>query len=158
MEIEQVITTFILLGFVLGSVIMLILSLGYLALIFYKFRDREERSLRFITLQIAVPRDNELKIDVAEQMFMALSAMKKGGFWSKFSMQDHLSLEIVGLPEDIRFYITVPIKYKDLVEKQINGSYPDAEIKEVPEPNIFSEDGKVAFAQLGTGLLSDSSV
>jgi len=34
------------------------------------------------------------------------------------------------------------------LEKQINGAYPDAEIKVVPEYNLFSETGKVAFAAL----------
>jgi hypothetical protein len=120
----------------------------YIGFVLYKFRDREARSLKFVTLQLAVPRDNELKIDVAEQMFTGLSAMKKGGWRSKFSMQDHLALEIVAMPEDIRFFVTTPAKFKDLIEKQLNGAYPDAEIKETPEPNIFTETGKVAFAQL----------
>jgi len=37
---------------------------------------------------------------------------------------------------------------KDLIEKQIHGAYPGAEIQEVDEYNIFDDKGKVAFAQL----------
>jgi hypothetical protein len=70
------------------------------------------------------------------------------------------------MSEDIRFYIYAPNKYRDLVEKQVNASYPDAEIKIVDEKkakegyivgneyNIFSKTGKVAFASF---KLSDSN-
>ena len=37
---------------------------------------------------------------------------------------------------------------QDMVEKQINGAYPDAHIKEVEDYNIFETDGKVAFERL----------
>jgi hypothetical protein len=33
----------------------------------------------------------------------------------------------------------LPQKIRDLVEKQVNGAYPTAEIKEVDEVNIFNE-------------------
>jgi len=125
-------------------------GLGYLAFIFFKYyRGREKRSLNFVTLQFALPRENEIKIDVAEQMFASLYAIKKGGKLSFFKPQDHFTFEIVALPEDIRFYISCPRRLRDLIEKQINGAYPEAEIKEAKEYNIFSEEGKVAYASLG---------
>ena len=37
------------------------------------------------------------------------------------------------------------------MEKQINGAYPGADIKAVDEPSIFTDHGKVAFAQLKLG-------
>jgi hypothetical protein len=42
----------------------------------------------------------------------------------------------------------VPRHIRDFIEKQVNGAYPGAEIRVTDEPNIFSEGGKVAFAQL----------
>jgi hypothetical protein len=81
-------------------------------------------------------------------MFASLYAIKKGGWFKFFQPQPYLSFEIVARHEDIRFYVSVPQKLRDLVEKQINGAYPDAEILEVPEYNIFSENGRVAFAEL----------
>ncbi|MCL5091182.1 MAG: type IV secretion system DNA-binding domain-containing protein [Patescibacteria group bacterium] len=119
---------------------------GQLALVWYRNRNREERSLKYVLLQVAVPRDNEIKIDAAEQMLSALSSLYKGGRLAFLKLQEHISFEIVGLPEDIRFYISVSDKLRDMVEKQIHGAYPGAEIKEVPEYNIFSEKGKVAYA------------
>ncbi|MBI4096330.1 MAG: type IV secretion system DNA-binding domain-containing protein [Candidatus Levybacteria bacterium] len=132
--------------------------LGKLLIIWYKNRGRERASLESVLLQVALPRDNEIKIDTAEQLFSSLSAIGKGGM---FKLPPHLSFEIVGMPGDIRFYVHTPKKLQDLVEKQINGAYPDAEMKIVNvdsvkqegaiignEYNIFSREGKVAFASL----------
>lgn len=122
--------------------------LGYMALLWYRHRNRETHALDFKLLQIAVPRDNETKIDAAEQMMGALYSIKKGGWGQFFKVQPHLSFEIVAREADIRFYVAVPEGLRDMLEKQIHGAYPGAEIKEVPEYNIFSENGRVAYAWL----------
>jgi hypothetical protein len=137
---------------------IILFYLGKLLIIWYKNRNREKISVESVLLQISLPRDNEIKIDTAEQLFASLSSIGSGG---RFKLAPHLSLEIVGMPGDIRFYVHVPKQLKDLVEKQINGAYPDAEIQEVSvdsakkdglaignEYNIFSQDGKVAFTSL----------
>lgn len=124
------------------------LGLAYLFILWLKIRKREQRSLELVLLEISLPRDNEIKIDAAEQLFASLYSLYHGGFFSFLSPQEHLSFEIVALPEDIRFYVACPGKLKDLVEKQIHGAYPGAEIKEAEEYNIFSQKGKVAFASL----------
>ncbi|MBI2267836.1 MAG: type IV secretion system DNA-binding domain-containing protein [Candidatus Blackburnbacteria bacterium] len=121
---------------------------GWIGFVIFKGRNREKRSLDSVLLEIAVPRDNEVKIDAAEQMFASLFAIKKGGWKTKFDTQEVISFEIVGRAEDIRFYVWCSKRLKDLVEKQIHGAYSDAEIIEVPEHNIFSREGKVAYAAL----------
>jgi len=132
----------------LGVLVILGLGLGWLAMQWYRHRDREQRSLESVLLQIAVPRGNEIKIDAAEQMFGALASVAKSGFKSKFKAQTHFSFEIVALKEDIRFYVSCHESMRDLVEKQIHGAYPGAEVKEADEYNIFSKQGKVAFASM----------
>lgn len=134
-----VILIFCFLGFVI---------IGYIVFVLWKYRDREKRSLDYILMQIAVPRDNETKIDAAEQLFASLHAIRHGGFWSFLKPQEHISFEIVAKREDIRFYVAVPKRLVDLVEKQIHGSYPGADVRQVDEYTIFSETGKVAFAAL----------
>jgi len=131
---------------------------GYFAFLFYKYRNREKTSLDSVLLQVALPRDNEIKIDAAEQMFAGFASIRKSGRFAFLKPQPHISFEIVGMPGDIRFYVHTPNKLRDLVEKQINGTYPDAEIKVVDENdpkqkniigneyNFFTENGKVAFA------------
>ena len=128
--------------------VLLLSMLGYGLLLWYRHRNREARALDFKLLQIAVPRDNETKIDAAEQMMSALYSIKKGGWSQFFKTQPHISFEMVAREGDIRFYVAVPEGLKDLVEKQIHGAYPGAEIKEVPEYNIFTEHGRVVYAWL----------
>ena len=89
-----------------------------------------------------------LGIDAAEQMFAGLYSIKKVGFWSFLRPEDILGFEMVGLKEDIAFYVTCHKNIQDLVEKQINGAYPSAAISETDEVNIFSESGRVAFAPI----------
>ena len=133
--------------------VFLLVAFGYAIFIYFKNRDREKKSIDSVLLQVAVPRHNETKIDVMEQLFAGLYSIKKGGWKQKFSVQPAISFEIVARREDIRFYVWVPTKLKDLVEKQINGAYPEAEVVEVDEYNIFEGDGKVAYKsfQLGKG-------
>ena len=147
-----------------GALIIILFgwAVFYLVFLWYKYRHREEESLSSVLLQVILPRDNEIKIDAAEQMFASLASLRLGGRFSFLKPQPHFSFEIVGIPGDIRFYVHAPRKLQDLVEKQINGSYSDAEITVVQEKedavnkgrivgneyNIFSETGKVAFASL----------
>jgi hypothetical protein len=132
---------------------LLLGALFYFWILWYRHKDREENSLQMVCLQVAVPRDNEIKIDAMEQIFASLYSIKKGkkgplGLLSFLQVQPHVIFEIVARKEDIRFYIIVPEKLRDLVEKSIHGGYPGAEILIVDEPTIFSEEGKVAFAWL----------
>lgn len=139
------------LGFIFLILIVLLglaVGVGYLWIMWMRNKDREEKSLDFVLLQISVPRDNETKIDAAEQMFSSLYSVYKSSSFSFLKPQDHFSLEIVAVPEEIKFYISCPKGLQDLVEKQIHGAYPGAEVKETEEYNIFSEEGKLAFAQM----------
>ncbi|MCL5784075.1 MAG: type IV secretion system DNA-binding domain-containing protein [Patescibacteria group bacterium] len=112
----------------------------------YRNRDREKHSLESVLLQITIPRDNEIKIDATEQLFAALYSIKKNQGFLKLKPQAQISFEIVALHESIRFFISVHKSLQDLIEKQIHGASPDAEVKVVPEYNIFSENGQTAFA------------
>lgn len=121
----------------------------FLTLLWMKDKARRERALKYILLQVSLPKENEIKIDAAEQMFAAIASLKKDvRFLKMMHVPQYLSFEIVGKPGDIRFYVAVPKKLHDMVEKQINGSYPEAEVKVVDEYNIFSETGKVSFTSL----------
>ncbi len=131
-----------------GIIAVLLVALGQIGLTFFKHRGREEKSVDSILLQVALPRNNETKIDAMEQVFSSLYTIKKGGWKQKFSVQPAISFEIVARQEDIRFFVWCPKKLQDLVEKQINGGFPEAEIREVPEIDIFKETGKVAYKAL----------
>lgn len=162
MTLEGALITFVISIFGLVFLGLLVWLAGFGFVIWQRNKGRESDSLKSVLLQVSVPRDNETKIDAAEQLFASLAALRTSGRFSFIKPQPHLSFEIVGMPGDIRFYVNTPEKLRDFVEKQINGAYPEAEIVPVTDPaakqkaeaivageyNIFSEHGKVAFTTL----------
>lgn len=123
----------------------------YLMVIYNRLKKREQSSLEMVTLEVKMPKENEIKIDVAEQMFASFSSLKpKPGMFSFLDVADLMAFEIVAKNTEIRFYVSAPAKVIDLVEKTIYGYYPSADITKAEEPNIFSENGKVAFTALKT--------
>src|SRR5579864_4635846 len=85
----------------------------YIFVLWLRYRNRESLSLNSVLLQVTVPRENETKIDAAEQLFASLYALYGTTRFEYFRPQPHISFEIVGLPGDIRFYVNVPAKYRD---------------------------------------------
>lgn len=133
-------------------VLVLLYFLFYAFVLWYRWRDREKKSLEMITLLVVVPQDNEVKIDAMEPIIGAMGSLYKSAkfkFLQTFISQPSLSLEIIGTNKDIRFYISLPEKYRDLIEKQIYSVYAGADVQIVDEPNIFFENGKVESAWLG---------
>ncbi len=126
----------------------LALVLIYLIVIYFRLKKREQISLEMVTLEVKLAKENEIKIDAADQMFSSFSSLKKSGFWSFLEVDDVVSFEIIGKKAEIRFYVSAPNRIIDLIEKTIYGYYPMADIKKVDEPNIFSEQGKVVFGGL----------
>src|SRR3989344_3389123 len=141
-------TYFFITIFLSGLFIFVLVGAAVFGLALFKGKGREEHSIDSVLLQVAVPKNNEVKIDAMEQMFSSLYSIKKGGWKQKYKSQPTISFEIVAKQEDIRFYIWTPKTFQDLIEKQIHGAYSDAEIIEVPEYNIFLEKAKVAYKSI----------
>lgn len=140
---------------VLGVVIsVLIIGISWGAfwglLLWKKVKTRHKKSLEWVMLQVSLPRDNEVKIDAAEQMFSSFASIyDPEGFLKHLrSVPECISLEIAAFPEDIRFYVGLPKHLEDMVEKQIHGAYPGAQVEIVDEYNIYNEKGEVAFANI----------
>ncbi len=104
-----------------------------------KNEKKKEYSLTF--LQIRLPPDNEVEVEVAENMFMSLMGFGKGFWKSLFTGQYRISFEIVSKTEGIAFYVAVPDEISSLVEKQINAAYPTAEI-DIIDPEEIWDRGK----------------
>ena len=148
-------------GVFTAAIIVIALGLsGALSMVFFYFvilytrmKKREKISLEMVTLQVKLSKDNEIKIDAAEQMFASFAGLKKTGWLSFLDVDDTIAFEIVGKKADIRFYVSAPSRLIDLVEKTIYSYYPSADIKKVDEPNIFTEQGYIAYG----GLVQKSS-
>lgn len=114
-------------------------------------KDRNIKAKDGVLMEVRVPRNNEVEIGVAEKMFANLYGIggKAEGIGEKFSVSNCVSFEMVGLPGEIRFFVHCPRKLADLVEKQILGSYQDADVAIVNEYNIFAPKSELAYARLG---------
>ncbi len=150
-EINALLSQVVQVGLVLGLFLLILVFMSgfaYMFLQWLKHRKREDYALEFVTLLIRLPKENEIKIDAAEQMFAGLYSLKKVGMLSWTKHEEMFAFEIVALKEEISIYVSCPRSIRDLVEKQIHGAYPNADIKESDEINIFNEKGRVAFSSI----------
>lgn len=139
-----------------GWILGLLVFLGICVLLVLKVRkrllqrDRDDKAKEWVLYEVRVPRGNETEIGVAEKMFANLVGIggKGKGIAEKFTVSNNISFEIMAEPGAIRFFVYTPQKLADLVEKQILGSYQDAEVKKADDYNIFNKDSKVVFARL----------
>ena len=90
------------------------------------------------------------QIGNAETLFSNLAGLHpKSGFDTWFTGRtDHLSFEIVVKDGAISFYVAVPDKLRALVEQQIHAQYPNSEINEEPDYNIFKPQSHIVGAYL----------
>jgi len=97
-------------------------------------------------LQIKLPPDNEFEIKAAEHMFSSLAGFKKPFFKALLTGQYSISFEIISKSDGIGFYVVVPDEIAGLVEKQINGAYPSAEI-DIVNPQEIWDRGKYTIVE-----------
>ncbi|HLC82496.1 MAG TPA: DUF87 domain-containing protein, partial [Bacteroidia bacterium] len=88
-----------------------------------------------------MPPENEVELVAAEHLYASLSGLRKPFLSAFFSGQYRISLEIVSKADGIGFYVVVPDEIASLVEKQVNGAYPEAEI-DIVNPNEIWDRGK----------------
>lgn len=145
--IDQI-TNVLLLVLLIGLSAALTAVFGYVLVFVMRLRKRMHVSLEMSTLEVQLTKDNEIKVDAAEQMFASFAGLKKSGFFTFLEIEDVLGFEIVGRKGEIRFYVSAPNRLIDLVEKTIYSFYPQASIRKVDEPNIFTPEGKVSYGCL----------
>jgi len=141
----------------LGLVSWLLLAFGYLLVgcfaiyfLYHLWRNRQRRRIseEMETLLIRLPKENEVKIEAAEQMFDTLHALQLTAWESAIKRPPFFSIEVVAKKEDIAFYVNLPRELRDLIEKSIHAAYPEADIAPVVSPNIWSKAGQTAFGRL----------
>ncbi|MBI2063703.1 MAG: DUF87 domain-containing protein [Candidatus Yanofskybacteria bacterium] len=119
-------------------------------------RGQVERALNMTLFLVRVPREtaNSLAggggqkqekelIVVGEQLLSGLSNIHSKG-WNKFIYgEPYVTLEIAvhHIGEETHFYIAVPKRNEDIIEKQIYGLYPTAEVTKTKDYNIFNPQG-----------------
>ncbi|MBT6401054.1 DUF87 domain-containing protein [candidate division WWE3 bacterium] len=129
----------IVLYIVIAVVFLIVLTNGIAKHIRRKREKKTQYSLTF--LQIKLPKESEVEIAAAEQLFTGLAGIRKPFFSALLTGQTRVSFEIVSRAEGIGFYVVVPDELALLVEKQINGAYPEAEI-DIVDPNEVWDRGE----------------
>ncbi len=140
---------------VFGILLLIGLFIGGYWIVKKILREIRERillskSIHLTFFEVKLPQHNEIEIKAAEQMYTGfLGIAKKLGRLEEFkSAKIFVSLEIVAFKETIRFFVVCPKKIASVVDRQINGTYPTAEISQVKEYNMFPESAKVAYTAL----------
>ena len=112
------------------------------------------------TLSVSVPKEIKRQdenvntqreaIAVMEQLFAGLSNIREGIIKRLIYGPFYLSFEIA-TPIDsneIFFYISIPKKFREIIEKQIQSFYPAAEVKIQEDYNIFVPNGGSSAAYM----------
>jgi hypothetical protein len=95
------------------------------------------KTRKWTMLEIIPPKDLEKGPQPMEAIFQGMSGVIETDNVFKRYLQgkvtDRFSLELVGLGGEVHYYIRTQTKFRNLVESQIYGQYPDAEIIEVED-------------------------
>jgi len=89
-------------------------------------------------------------VSLMEQLLASLKSTHSGKILKKILGQDIFTFEYIAHQSEIYFYVTCSRNYKKLLEKQINGFYPDAIIEETKEVSIFENRSAYASAYVNT--------
>lgn len=140
--------SFLIFFFVLIVVLILFVIGAYAWIWFQKFKNRNRNLKDKTFFKIITNEENEIEPAAAEQMYSSFYGLRKEGFMNSLKEQDHVSFEIVGSQDSIDFYAVCPKHLENLVEKQINATYPEAEITKVDPWDIWKSNGHVCFSSL----------
>ena len=118
-------------------IIPIVLFFIFKELWLYYIRVKFIGSLKWVLLEIKIPKEVQKTPKAMEQIFAGLLGIDKTpNFvekWFKGKMNGWFSLEIIGKGGEIHFLIRTLEKYRNLVEAQVYAQYPDSEIAEVED-------------------------
>jgi len=142
-------------------VIVVFLGL-YLLVKLWQGKGRITRALNMSLFLVSVPRlkqDDKAKkpfkelVAVMEQFYSSLSNLKTGGWQGFLYGQPVFSFEMAvpHIGEEICFYVSCPRRLVSVIEKQIHGFFPDADVRRVEDYNIFNPQGVSLASYLSAG-------
>ncbi len=132
------------------------MAVGAFVVVGARSRGQVQRALNMTLFLIRVQREypqagaqsrpEKDLISIGEQLLSGLSNIHSKG-WNKFIYgEPYVALELAvhHVGEETHFYIAVPRKSADLIEKQIYGLYPTADVSRAHDYNIFNPQGETA--------------
>jgi len=148
---------------VIISVLVVVFGAVFLLRKFMRGEKSLPLALQKKMLLVTLPKESEIKEEEgrreetvaemlagAEAWYSALGGMKAQRGVGKFftGRHDHFSLEIVAHQGLISFYVVVPGYLLSYMEQHIHAQYPNAQIEEVEEFNIFQPQSQIAATTL----------
>ncbi|MBI2011011.1 MAG: hypothetical protein HYS89_02150 [Candidatus Colwellbacteria bacterium] len=107
------------------------------------------RSIKWVLLEIKIPRENLKSAKAMEQVFANLYQITyppgRKDRYTKGKVENWMSFEMVGEASGVRFFVRAPAEFRKLVEASFFSQYPEAELEEVPDyineiaPNLPNE-------------------
>ncbi|MDH5596906.1 MAG: type IV secretion system DNA-binding domain-containing protein, partial [Candidatus Peregrinibacteria bacterium] len=95
-------------------------------------------------------KDFKEKVAIMSQLYRAVYEIRELNLWNlimtRIWQADNISFELYIEKQQLSFYVVVPKKYQNILEKQITTFYNDADIKEIEKPYDLFEKGKKAKA------------
>ncbi|MFA6553334.1 MAG: type IV secretion system DNA-binding domain-containing protein [Patescibacteria group bacterium] len=149
----------------LVAVSVVLVVTGALSLLLIRMRKGKQvpEALKKVILLVTVPKESSLKdseregvrpvaelLASAEAWFSVLGGMRaQRGLGTMMSgRSDHFSLEIVADQGLISFYVVVPRYFQAYMEQHIHAQYPQAQIEEVEDYNLFRPQSSVLATSL----------
>lgn len=133
-------------------VVVLVITGILLSVYLQKFKQNvlKRKGLNLVFFEVKLPKSNDVEIKAAEQMFTGLTGIGEElkGFKKFIGARKFVSFEIVAFKESIKFYVVCPKSIANIVDRQINGTYPLAEINQVKEYNLFPDAAFTSYAAL----------
>ncbi|MGI6103587.1 MAG: ATP-binding protein, partial [Patescibacteria group bacterium] len=138
-----------------------LLVVGGLSLAIFWYREQllDQRALanarQLVVLKVLVPKEGDQQSDaaseerkaqdfrealsIAEQFLASFSSLHESGVSRWFYGQETISLEFVVRGGKLTFFIAVPKRLQELVERQLHSYYPYAQVEESEDFRIFGE-------------------
>jgi hypothetical protein len=136
-------------------IFFLILIVGFLIFLHF-FKRKKERGFLFrgmnLTLFLVslpqVKKEKEISLEnylkIAEQFYSSLAGIKERNLILKSLIGNPIlvfEIAVHHIGEEIYFYVACPRPFAQLVEKQILGFWPEAQVQSVSDYNIFNPTG-----------------
>lgn len=96
--------------------------------------------IKWVLLEVKLPKEI-FKSPLAMEIVLGVLHQTNTGTWYdrwwKGKVKDFFSLEMASFEGQIKFFIRTPWIYKNTIEAQLYGQYPDVEIYEVPDYSLY---------------------
>jgi len=147
-------------------IIIYLLIIFGIFLAFYIFLKKKKergdlmRGMNLVLFLVTVPQRIEKEKEVsleeylktAEQFYSSLVGIKEPSFLKRFLLGNPalvFEIAVHRIGEEIYFYVACPRSIAGMIEKQILGFWPKAQVQPVPDYNIFNPTGYSVGAQAG---------